>query len=127
MPTVKELERQRGQARREATQERREAVRRLTEAGLSAKAIGERLGVPQRLVVRDRHKLGIAQPSAIPLTPAEICLALNLLEDECPLGEIAATLGRGKATIARKFRGHSKIKGNPLRGCHELRERLGLL
>lgn len=128
--TVVKYRRQLGIGAQEPSErrERREQVARMTELGLSATQIAQRLGIHKRLVVRDREAMGLtAGYTCNTFTPEEIRIAEMLLEDQCPLGEIAATLGRNRATVARKFRGRSTIKGNPLRGCHELRKQLGLL
>lgn len=126
--TQRELRRMRGEAARERTAERRAEVVRLTKLGVSAPEIARRLQTTQRQVVRDRKAMGISQsPCHDPLTPAEICRALELIDDGCPLNEVAATLGRGRATIARRFRGHSHLKVDPLKDCRELRKQLGLL
>lgn len=128
MVTLLEQRRERGRAMREATAARREEVARLTAAGLSITGIAQRLGINKRLVVRDREAMKINHGVvALPLTPAEICRALELLDDGCPLGEVAETLGRGRDTISRRFRGYSKLKVDPLKDCRKLRKQLGLL
>lgn len=105
--TQRELRRMRGEAARERTAERRAEVVRLTKLGVSAPEIARRLQTTQRQVVRDRKAMGISQsPCHDPLTPAEICR---------------------RATIARRFRGHSHLKVDPLKDCRELRKQLGLL
>jgi DNA invertase Pin-like site-specific DNA recombinase len=61
------------------------------------------------------------------LTEEKLARAAAMLEDECPVSEIARTLGCGKTTIDRYFPNRPRRNGRVLGKYHrELAEKLGL-
>jgi DNA-binding NarL/FixJ family response regulator len=75
----------------------------MTRAGYPAHLIAERLGICRAVVHRVRRRLGIASPYHPPLTEEEIAMADQLLSDGCSYTEVAATLGRSRHAIAKRF------------------------
>lgn len=80
----------------------REQVRSLTQQGMSARQIAAILHITPRTVTRYRHDSGVSKaPLKRPLNAQERALVANLVADECPIKEIARTVGRNSDTIAR--------------------------
>lgn len=95
-------------ADREAARERREDVARMTRQGRTAADIAAALGVTERLVGRDRRKLGIAAPPISKFTEAEYRAAKRLLDDGAAYNEVGRTLGRAPCTIERHLPDYRK-------------------
>src|SRR5690606_19285746 len=88
-----------------AIEERREQVARMTRNGLSARQTAGALGVAERTVVRDRRATGTAKPPRTALTPRQLEIAAQLLDDGCSYAEVARTVGASATTIAAHFPG----------------------
>jgi DNA-binding NarL/FixJ family response regulator len=102
--------------------ERQARVREMTRAGMSAELIADVLGVTERQVVRDRVAAGCSQqPSGMPMSAEELRIAELMLDDGCPVNEVARTLGRSPATICRHFPGRSWSKEQALAYVAEIR------
>jgi DNA-binding CsgD family transcriptional regulator len=95
-------------AEREAAQQRREAVARMTQQRRTAAAIATALGVNERLVQRDRRTLGIAAPAGRRFTETEYVSAKRLLDDGASYFEVGRTFGRCPSTIERHLPGYRK-------------------
>lgn len=80
-----------------------ERVAKLTREGLSAREIGERIGITERSVCRARRRLGLSKTAARGMSLAERALAQSLLDDGASITEVARTLGRAGDTIKRHF------------------------
>lgn len=119
---------------------RREKVALLVAEGRRNREIAEICGVGLREINRDKYLLGLSDPvhglararalRARPWTDATVQLAHDLLVDECPLKEIARTLGCTPGTIARRFpdlaRAVSRPGHNPIAGMGPVARQLGL-
>ena len=94
----------------ERTTDRREQVTAMTRQGMTADQIGAALGIAPRNVVRHRVAAGIAQPASVRVTDAQWQTAERMLDDGCPLAEIARTIGADSKTIATHFPGRGWTK-----------------
>lgn len=94
-------------------EERREQVAQMTRDGVHAHEIAKVLGVAERTVVRDRRATGTAKPPPRPLTPQQLALARQLLDDGCSYAEAARTVGASTTAIAAHFpgKGWTPIQG----------------
>lgn len=90
----------------ELSVERREKARRLIAEGRSRREVADVLGVHVATIDRYRRHFGIprAHAGAFRWTPEREHQARLLVEDECPLKEIARTLGTDYRVIWRRFR-----------------------
>jgi hypothetical protein len=78
---------------------------------MSAREIGEALGVTARTVARDRVAMGVAQPGPRFVTPEELEHARLFLEDGCSYAEVERTFGRSYDTIKRHLPGYGWAPG----------------
>jgi hypothetical protein len=92
---------------REEITARRERVKAMTLAGKSAADIAAALGVTERTVVRDRVAAGCGQPPQPPITDDELRTAAAMLDDGCPVEEVARTIGRSPRQLAQRFPGRT--------------------
>ena len=69
--------------------------------GLSLAEAARRLGCDKRQVTRYRARAGIAGPAPAPHRPEDRELAARLLEDGCPIAEVARTVNANHTTIRR--------------------------
>lgn len=86
-----------------AVQERYRAIRNMTQQGRTAAEISTALHITPRSVQRARRKLGLTKPAPPRLTPEEIALAKQLLDDGASIAEAAATIGRSTHSLHRRF------------------------
>ena len=94
----------------ERTTDRREQVTAMTRQGMTAKQIGEALGIASRNVVRYRVAAGITQPASVRVTDAQWQAAARMLQDGCSLAEIARTIGANPSTVAAHYPGRGWTK-----------------
>lgn len=110
--------------------ERRRRVAMLTRCAKSTNEIAVILRISTSTVHRDRVELGITDQSVIrdPLSRQEVETIAHLLEDECPLAEIARTVGCSPQTITRRFPDRAPGVGQPVLNSYHraLAVRLGL-
>lgn len=114
---------------RELRDERRALVRDMTARGMARGYIAELLGVDRTTVHRDQVAIGMVPPNGRKMTDDEITLARRLDEDDCPVTEIARTIGRSRDTVYAITAGHGVRRkcGRILHGAHrEMAVRLGL-
>lgn len=85
---------------------RREKVRLLIRDGRSAKEIAAIIGVTERTVERDKRALGLPRTIApeFTWTAKAYWLARNLVENGCPVNEIARTIGSSRHAVTWRFR-----------------------
>jgi DNA-binding NarL/FixJ family response regulator len=99
-------------------EERRERLKRtevFIKEGWTNRQIAQELRVTDRTINRYRDDLGLSAP-AKRMTPEEIALAEQMLDDGASYAEVARTLNRPTATIANRFTGRSKW--TPTMGQH---------
>lgn len=85
---------------------RRQQVRDMTRAGMTAAAIASRLGVTERTVQRDRGIVGVAQRStSVEVTPAMLTRIEELLDDGCSALEAARTVRCSQTQVLARFPG----------------------
>ena len=89
----------------ERVTERREQVATMTRQGMTAREIGEALGVTPETVARHRVAAGVAQPVAARVTDAQWQIAERLLDDGCSCAEVGRTIGVNGNTISDHFPG----------------------
>lgn len=84
---------------------RREKVRLLRADGLSLPAIAGILGVTARTVHRDERALALARRIKLPVrfTAEQAAHIEAMIDDECPVNEIARTFGVDHRAIRRQF------------------------
>jgi hypothetical protein len=92
---------------REEITARRERVKAMTLAGASAADIAAAVGVAERTVVRDRAAAWCGQPPRPQLTDDELRTAAAMLDDGCPVEEVARTIGRNPRHLAHRFPGRT--------------------
>lgn len=107
---------------------RREKVRLLVADGRTNEDIAATMGISVRTVSADRRHLGVPNPRGEHrLTVSQKRLALNLLEDGCPYGEVARTLGIPREAVRWRWPGYGVGPGRLLSAYHaRLAEELGL-
>lgn len=112
---------------------RRDKVRLLIGEGRSHTDIAAIIGVSARTVDRDRAVLGMADSRAdqFAWNQHSEWLARNLIADECPIAEIARSIGASDHHVVRNhFRGEippGYIGGDPLVSHRQMARDLGLL
>lgn len=94
--------------------------------GSTSWQIAQHLGVCTRVVQRRRVALGIAEDSGRRLTGEEHARIMAMLEDGCPLPEIARTIGRNPHVLLVRYRGMSTAVPLGSR-AYRLRRQLGLV
>lgn len=87
--------------------EREARVKCLTEQGWPATEIAAVLKISTRTVVRYRRVTGCSQPVGRHLTDDEIATAGEMLDDGCPVQEVAKTLGVSAWAIAARYPGRA--------------------
>ena len=87
-------------------EERRDRVAAMTRQKRTTRQIAKALGVTGRTINRDRAATGIAQPSPIPVTEAQINLARTLLIDGCSYADAARTVGLSPTTVIHHLPGY---------------------
>lgn len=111
-----------------ATAVKADKIAELSRSGYSVNQIAKSLGLTERSVSRYRAAAGLSRPAHKKLSDEQMRTAAMLYADECPLTEIARTVGCNVSTIQKKFAGvpHPR-KPNPLGKYHrELAESLGV-
>ena len=89
----------------ERVTERREQVATMTRQGMTAREIGEALGVTPETVARHRVAAGVAQTVAARVTPEQWQIAEQLLDDGCSCAEVGRTIGVNGNTVSDHFPG----------------------
>lgn len=108
--------------------QRDQLIQELAEAGLSDRQIADKIQVSTTTVMHIRRRLGMYKPkSPPPFTEEQKQTIEKLLADECPMREIADTIGCRTELLYQHYRGRSKHTTNPLAPYRELRKQLGLL
>lgn len=89
-----------------------ESIKELTLQGLTAREIGERLGLSMRTVVRARRRTGtsLTDEGSGHYSPEFKALMAERVADGWPFSEIAATYGVNEEAVARNFRGQGWTK-----------------
>lgn len=91
----------------ETIAKRRDRVKSLTDQGMTAPEIAALLKVSTRTVVRYRRATGCSQPVGRHLTDDEIATAGEMLDDGCPVQEVAETLGVSAWAITARYPGRA--------------------
>lgn len=112
---------------RQTQARRRVVVRDMTRDGATAEVIAKHLGVGLRTVYRIRGELGINQEPSKPISPEEDRFIRMLLDDGCPMPEIARTVGRNVQALQRRYRGQGSYVHGSLAGVWRLEKQLGLV
>lgn len=113
--------------------ERRGEVKRMTEEGITAERIADALRITVRTVQRDRAETRVTRQRIASLSAEEMDAVHLLLEDDCPLAEIARTVGRPKkfllGVLAQELASRPRRPGGRILGKHHqaMAEQLGLL
>jgi DNA invertase Pin-like site-specific DNA recombinase len=115
----------------EDDEELRAIVKSAVAAGSSTADIARQLGMSDRNVQRIRAALGIPGQVLRPISEDERRRIRLFMEDECPINEIARTMGRSVKAIhdhaAKDGIPTGHTEGENLIDCRRLREELGLL
>lgn len=108
---------------------RREKVRLLVSDGRTNEDIAAVMGISPRTVSADRRRLGMPNPRREhQLTDEQKTLALSLLADGCPYGEVARTLGIPREAVRYRWPGYGAGQGRLLGPKHtRMAEQLGLV
>jgi DNA-binding CsgD family transcriptional regulator len=102
-----------------------ELIQRMVGRGSTSRQIAEHLGVSTRVVQRRRVALGIAESGGRRFTAEEHARIMDMIEDGCPIPEIARTIGRNPHVVLVTYRGMSTAKPLGSR-AYTLRKQLGL-
>lgn len=98
---------------------------RVDASAVSTRAIAEHYGVCTRTITRWRDATGRHRDRAPLLTAVELVQARQMLEEGCPLSEVAATLGRSYTAILRRFHEYAgRWTGAEVRQIREGLERI---
>jgi AraC-like DNA-binding protein len=111
---------------REEIERRRQTALKLDRQGLTITQIAASMGVTRRSVQRYRAALGIQRPVRR-ITDDDRQLIEDMLADECPIKEIARTLGFSADYLYQRYRGRSACRGGSLTSVRNLQRQLGLL
>jgi DNA-binding NarL/FixJ family response regulator len=102
-----------------------EVIQRMVGRGSKSRQIAEHLGISTREVQRRRVALGIAESGGRRFTAEEDARIMEMIEDGCPIPEIARTLGRSPGSMLVSYRGLSTARPLGSR-AYKLRKQLGL-
>lgn len=101
-----------------ATASRRKQVLEMSDRGLTPTEIADALKASPAVVCADRHRLGVSQPRPLrrrsTLEPDEVAKMSLLVDDECPISEIARTFDLSPSTVRRYFPNVKRMDGRVL-------------
>lgn len=105
---------------------RRSLALAFSRQGMTVAQIAAAVGVTARSVQRYRATLGIQHPVRR-ISAKDHQRIEDMLADECPIREIARTLGLSADYLYQRYRGRSTCNGGTLVGVRRLQRQLGLL
>lgn len=102
-----------------------DAMNLLMQERYSIDEIAEKMHVSKRTVARWRQQLGLSHPNA--LSEEQLRTVELLLEDDCPIAEIARTIGCSPEALHKRYRNRPKPRYQPFsRRQREIAKSLGL-